>query len=99
MRRRRSVTSKFEKSTLAEKGKLEALLAELNAQFVFLNKAGRKMALLRNRIRQIDAEPGALPLDRSAAGADHTDLAGSRRTLKAGRRDPTPRANGASKPC
>jgi hypothetical protein len=53
--RRRSVSYKFEENVSTEKAKLEALLAELNAQLAFLNKARPKMALLRKRIRQIDA--------------------------------------------
>ena len=56
MQRRRSVSYEFEKSISAQKGKLEALLAELDAQLAFLNKARPEMALLRKRIRQIDAE-------------------------------------------
>jgi hypothetical protein len=52
MRHRRSVSYKFEKK--AQKARLEAQLAELNAQLAFLNKA--RMALLRRRIRQLDAE-------------------------------------------
>jgi hypothetical protein len=55
MPRRRSVSSKLEKNVSAQKAKLEALLAELNAQLAFLNQARPKMALLRKRIRQIDA--------------------------------------------
>ncbi len=54
MPRRRSV--EFEKNVSAEKAKLEARLADLNALFAILNKARAKMALLRKRIRQIDAE-------------------------------------------
>jgi hypothetical protein len=57
MPRRRSVSSKFEKNVSAQKAKLEALLAELNAQLAFLNKSRPKMALLRKEIRQIDAAP------------------------------------------
>jgi BMFP domain-containing protein YqiC len=56
MQRRRSVSYKFEKNISAQKAKLEALLVELNAQLAFLNKARPKMALLRKRIRQLDAE-------------------------------------------
>jgi hypothetical protein len=55
MQRRRS-PDKFEESISAQKAKLEALLAELDAQLAFLNKARPEMALLRKRIRQIDAE-------------------------------------------
>ena len=54
MPRRRSV--EFEKNVSAEKAKLEARLADLNALLAILNKAWPKMALLRKRIRQIDAE-------------------------------------------
>ena len=56
MRRRRSVSYKFEKNISAQKAKLEALLAELTAHLAFLNKARPKIALLRKTIRQIDAE-------------------------------------------
>ena len=56
MQRRRSVSKKFDKNISAQKAKLEALLAELNAQLAFLSKARPKMALLRERIRQIDTE-------------------------------------------
>ena len=56
MPRRRSVSYKFEENVSTEKAKLEALLAELNAQLAFLNKPRPKMALLRERIRQIDTE-------------------------------------------
>ena len=56
MQRRRSVSYEFEKSISAQKAKLEALLAELDAQLAFLNKARPEMALLRKRIRQIDAK-------------------------------------------
>ena len=56
MQRRRSVSYKFEKNISAQKAKLEALLAELNAQLAFFSKARPKMALLRKRIRQLDAE-------------------------------------------
>ena len=56
MRSRRSVSCKCEKNKSAEKARLEALLAELNAQLAFLNEARPKMALLRKRIRQLDAE-------------------------------------------
>jgi hypothetical protein len=52
MQRRRSVSYKFEKK--AQKARLEAQLDELNTQLAFLNKA--RMALLRRRIRQLDAE-------------------------------------------
>ena len=60
MRRRRSVSYKFEKNISAQKAKLEALLAELDAQLAFLNKARPEMALLRKRIRQLDAEAANL---------------------------------------
>ena len=56
MQRRRSFSYKFEKNISARKAKLEAQLTELNAQLAFLNKARPKIALLRKRIRQIDAE-------------------------------------------
>jgi ABC-type phosphate transport system auxiliary subunit len=56
MRRRRSVSDKFEENVSAEKAKLEARLAELNAQLAFLKKARPKEALQRKRTRQIDAE-------------------------------------------
>jgi hypothetical protein len=56
MQDRRSASHKFEKNISAQRAKLEALLAELNAQLAFLNKARPKMALLRKRIRQLDAE-------------------------------------------
>jgi uncharacterized coiled-coil protein SlyX len=56
MQRRRSVSYKFEKNISAQKAKLEALLAELTEQLAFLNKARPKVALLRKRIRQLDAE-------------------------------------------
>ena len=56
MQRRRSVSYEFEKNISAQKAKLEAQLAELDAQLAFLNKARPEMALLRKRIRQIDAE-------------------------------------------
>ena len=53
----KSVSHKSEKNVSAQKAKLEeALLAELNAQLAFLSKARPKMALLRERIRQIDTE-------------------------------------------
>jgi hypothetical protein len=56
MRRRRSVSYEFEKNISAQKAKLEAQLAEMNAHLAFLNKARPKMALLRKWIRQRDAE-------------------------------------------
>ena len=56
MRRRRSVPYKFEKNISTQKAKLEALLAELNAQLAFLNKTRPKIALLRKTIRRIDTE-------------------------------------------
>ena len=56
MQRRRSISYEFEKNISAQKARLEALLAELDAQLAFLNKARPEMALLRKRIRQIDAE-------------------------------------------
>jgi hypothetical protein len=56
MPRHRSASYKFEKNVSAEKAKLEARLADLNGQLAILNKARPKMALLRKRIRQIDAE-------------------------------------------
>jgi hypothetical protein len=55
MRRRRSVSYKFGENVSAEKAKLEARLADLNAQLAILNQARPKMALLRKRTRQIDA--------------------------------------------
>jgi hypothetical protein len=55
----RSISDKFEKDISAEKAKLEAQLAELDAQLAFLNKPMPKMALLRERIRQADAEAEA----------------------------------------
>ncbi len=56
MQRRRSVSYKFEKNISAEKAKLEAKLAELEALLAFLNKAGPEVALLRKGNRQLDAE-------------------------------------------
>jgi hypothetical protein len=71
MRRRRSV-DEFEENVSAEKAKLEALLAELDAQLAFLNKARPEMALLRNRIRHIDAEAANEgSLSASADGRTH----------------------------
>ena len=56
MQRRRSVSHKFEKNISAQKAKLEARLADLNAQLAILNRARPKIALLRKRIRRIDTE-------------------------------------------
>ena len=42
MRRRQSVSDKFEKDVSTEKAKLEARLVELNAQLAFLKKARPK---------------------------------------------------------
>jgi hypothetical protein len=73
MRRRRSVSYKFEKNISAQKAKLEALLAELNALLAFLSKARPKMALLRKRIRQLDAEAANLN-DLASYKADQPSL-------------------------
>jgi hypothetical protein len=79
MQRRRSVSYKFERNILAEKAKLEAQLANLDALLAFLNEARPTIDILRQGIRQLDAvgirqslsSPDLQPPKCNAAGYPH----------------------------